>query len=1060
MPGTRRIAGSADVDKEESPEIIVINGDDEHGDSKKVEGGGNWARIANLMRRHAAGIIFCIPLVSTMIVLIRILVDRRRQTFEGTKLHRDVETKSIEMVTAEYGLLIMSVPFLLVLAWNVLELRTNWSNAERLKRVDMYGRILILLGMCVPATILFGIFSSLNEGAQDDQRRDLINAACFTIIFANNLVGFFILSSILVRIVHAEDPFMRPILCIVLAVGDAGYSIINVVTDVDIGQGRDQPILQSLAQALSSARYAVIALGFLSLINIARNRFFFGTKMPFRALDLVFGPTMGISLFVLSRVLSSTNHAAFYGSTDLSAGEWSSFEVLKTAYIIALLLFSLFFLTRVVAANWEDLRISEQKLDIVQTLTHRLQQEKALTVKLMSSMMPARIADNLSKGIAVPPEMYKYVVVFFSDIEGFTKFSRQHQPIIVFDMLDRLYSVMDLCVSQFPSLYKVETIGDAYMVVGGLLQEDGDDDGTGGDDWNDPITCDESRSKTANDVCQFALIVNEAARTVPLTPYTSNVSFVNIRIGVHAGECVAGLTGSINPRFCLFGDTVNFSSRMESTGVTRRIHTSQSFASFVSSGPFSKLYHLEQRPELVDIKGLGRMQTYFLEPAPSFDVYVAYAELFAEIAEMQGGGGGGGGAGLPIQQQAQEQQARAVISRYLSTKHQGGGGDEAAARATKQQASPEPKPHLPKSLSTSFIDMPLDLSYATCPFPFETLVQPDFDVLQLRAADDASLCVAIMELFRGLVGQLAAVRVKDITFERFLWSCRARYRDVPYHNFFHSFCVVQFAASLLHVFARAPLLLPKEDLFLVLLAALVHDIDHRGLNNAFHINSGSSLALVYNDSSPLENHHAATTFRLLRLDNVLEKWKAADVRRARHLLISCVMATDMKQHGSLTDALLKRSSQDPCFVLSADADRVAFAELVLHAADISNAVRPFCTSRSIVHDLAREFALQVAEETRLGMPSLPFMILPDERAVAASETGFLSHCARPYFVALQACFDRLPQPQPQTQPQTQPPSPARRSVGALVAVLDDNVVQWAAIRDAAQPTPSGEDGNA
>lgn len=340
-----------------------------------------------------------------------------------------------------------------------------------------------------------------------------------------------------------------------------------------------------------------------------------------------------------------------------------------------------------------------------------------------------------------------------------------------------------------------------------------------------------------------------------------------------------------------------------------------------------------------------------------------------------------------------------------------------------------------------------DLSDAACPYSFEALVRPDFDVTQLRALDDVSLCNAILSLFKGVLGALASVRVKEITFKRFLWSCRARYRstnDVPYHNFFHSFCVVQFAASLLHVFVCAPQQLPKNDLFLILLAALVHDVDHRGLNNSFHINSGSPLALLYNDISPLENHHAATTFQLLRLHNVLEKWTDADARRARNLLISCIMATDMKQHPALTDALLLRAEAGAPFVLSLDADRVAFAELVLHAADISNSVRPFHTSRTIVHDLAREFALQVAEEARLGMPSLPFMVLPDARAMAVAETGFLQHCARPYFFALQACLDRMPQ-QASLGTYTDTRETGRCSVGALVAVLDDNVAQWRAV---------------
>lgn len=82
--------------------------------------------------------------------------------------------------------------------------------------------------------------------------------------------------------------------------------------------------------------------------------------------------------------------------------------------------------------------------------------ERRITTKLLQCMMPPKIASDLSNGFIVPPEVFRFTVIFFSDIEGFTRFSSGHAPLQVFNMLDKLFGVMDHCVSKYPKLYKVE----------------------------------------------------------------------------------------------------------------------------------------------------------------------------------------------------------------------------------------------------------------------------------------------------------------------------------------------------------------------------------------------------------------------------------------------------------------------------------------------------------------------------------------------------------------------------------------------------------------------------
>jgi len=92
--------------------------------------------------------------------------------------------------------------------------------------------------------------------------------------------------------------------------------------------------------------------------------------------------------------------------------------------------------------------------------------DRKLNEALLHAMVPKKVAEKLKAGRKVMPEEFPEVTIFFSDVEGFTNICAQVRPIQVVNMLNELYTVMDYCTSLFP-LYKVETIGDAYMLVGG-----------------------------------------------------------------------------------------------------------------------------------------------------------------------------------------------------------------------------------------------------------------------------------------------------------------------------------------------------------------------------------------------------------------------------------------------------------------------------------------------------------------------------------------------------------------------------------------------------------------
>uniref|UniRef100_A0A8C9TWW0 Guanylate cyclase n=1 Tax=Scleropages formosus TaxID=113540 RepID=A0A8C9TWW0_SCLFO len=191
--------------------------------------------------------------------------------------------------------------------------------------------------------------------------------------------------------------------------------------------------------------------------------------------------------------------------------------------------------------------------ELIRERTEELEMEKQKTEKLLTQMLPLSVAKALKMGRNVEPEYFDSVTLYFSDIVGFTTISANSEPIDVVDLLNDLYSLFDAIIGNH-DVYKVETIGDAYMVASGLPVANGD--------------------RHAAEISNMALDILSAMGTFKMR-HMPNMP-VLIRIGIHSGPCVAGVVGLTMPRYCLFGDTVNTASRMEATGMPHRIHVSHS----------------------------------------------------------------------------------------------------------------------------------------------------------------------------------------------------------------------------------------------------------------------------------------------------------------------------------------------------------------------------------------------------------------------------------------------------------------------------------------------------
>ncbi|XP_057717075.1 guanylyl cyclase C [Corythoichthys intestinalis] len=224
--------------------------------------------------------------------------------------------------------------------------------------------------------------------------------------------------------------------------------------------------------------------------------------------------------------------------------------------------------------------------NLVEERTSLYKAERDRADRLNFMLLPGPVVRSLKETGRVEPELYEEVTVYFSDIVGFTTLCHYSTPMEVVDMLNEIYKNFD-SVLDHHDVYKVETIGDAYMVASGLPKRNGD--------------------RHAVDIAHMALDILSFVGTFELQHLPGIPLW--IRIGVHSGPCAAGVVGNKMPRYCLFGDTVNTASRMESTGLPLRIHVSQSTIKILQRTDCN--FEYEQRGETY-LKGKGKEMTYWL----------------------------------------------------------------------------------------------------------------------------------------------------------------------------------------------------------------------------------------------------------------------------------------------------------------------------------------------------------------------------------------------------------------------------------------------------------------
>lgn len=291
-----------------------------------------------------------------------------------------------------------------------------------------------------------------------------------------------------------------------------------------------------------------------------------------------------------------------------------------------------------------------------------------------------------------------------------------------------------------------------------------------------------------------------------------------------------------------------------------------------------------------------------------------------------------------------------------------------------------------------------------------SMYTPEFNIFKLQK--ETSNCLQIVSNFIFLQKN-SYIYFDYVKMDYFLAEIERGYKQSnPYHNALHAADVAQ-TCYIYNKYAEieSKISLSPLDISVFFLSAIIHDYKHPGFNNNYIINTQDELAIRYNDASVLENYHVSESFNLIRSNeryNIFKTFSKEEMKGVRKRIIDMVLHTDMAFHGKLMNALkqkeeLKEKTENATDVKLYSIQQ-EYLNILLHAADISNATKPISVYVSWAERVINEFWLQGDEEKKLKLP-VSFLCDRDTVTIAKSQIGFIDGVVFPYFNSLNICFD-------------------------------------------------------
>ena len=561
-------------------------------------------------------------------------------------------------------------------------------------------------------------------------------------------------------------------------------------------------------------------------------------------------------------------------------------------------------------------------------------------------------------------DLFPEATIIFADLVGFTAWSSARQPSEVFTLLETLYRAFDE-VARMRRIFKVETVGDCYVAVAGLyvlyafvVSHCNVSIVFAGDVAHISFKLPNSHRPEARK--DHAVVMARFARDclykmsclLPvleerLGPETSELG---LRVGLHSGPVTAGVLRGDKARFQLFGDTVNTTARIETTGAKNCIHVSQETASLLSNA--GKGHWLRPREEKVAAKGKGELTTFWLDTKSNASR--SYSFTGSENSDS---------VNVHLRNDLTVQYRKSV--------------EEAASESSRTARL--------VSWSTDVLTKLLRAIVArreaigTVPDLEGVLEATEQSILEkgatvLEEVQDVIILPKYNAKARNKVTNPEAIDLGDEVAEQlqnYVQTIAGLYRENPFHNFEHVSHVAMSAVKLLSRI-NAPDISHNDDdsdleralhdhtygitsnpltQFAVVFSALVHDVDHQGVPNAQLIKENCSIAAVYRKLSVAEQNSVDIAWNLLMQDHFKELRRtiyatSAEFVHFRQVVVNSVMATDImdKSLGAARKARWEKAFSDEqaseeSAVINVNRKSTIVIEHLIQASDVAHTMQ-------------------------------------------------------------------------------------------------------------------------